>query len=1103
MRYLFSRAAVALLFLLSATTSQATTFIKDVKLIGGSKAECKTLKETLTAQGWTFIDYDLNKGCGEESDFVYLLYKAEENNDGVNWGYITDFYIHEEKNPPSSLTYNGRTYNKASYDGGEWFVDHYGDLNSNCGGGSAYIYLYYTKALFPDNRAVTSITINNTSTGAVGWEGNGSAADLNKGCGDNTPYIYMHFTTATAMAGHQPQASLEACTGGKYQISVRGWAYDPDATAQSIGVQVKIYQSDGTTLYRTENLTANQSNANAGVSGNHGFAATFTGIPAATYKLKLFAIDYNGDGDTQIGAVQTVTVTGTQPSGRIDACTGGEGEITVRGWAYDPDASAQSIGVQVKVYQSDGTTLYKQENLTANLPRNDVNTTYSITGQHGYSATIDDVAEGTYKVKVYAIDTNGDGNPQIGSTQTVSVTKGPVRLTSETGEVTLVDGDVLTGTGGADTHVTIAAGATVTLNGVNITGIPNDNGHDWAGLTCAGNAVIILANGTTNDVKGGYNSDPGIHPGPSGTTLTIRGTGTLNASSNGSAPGIGSRFNRACGNIVIEGGSTTATGGQYAAGIGSARFGSCGDITITTGITSVRAVKGYDAPYSIGSGKGGSCGTVTIGGIEMGCIETSPLTFTPADIVSVSFDANGGTGTMDSQAFIRGIPQNLNGSTFTAPDDYGFNGWNTKADGSGTAYAAGQSITVDGNVTLYAQWKSKVIDLSQIPLNPQNLYSFAKVEALDGDIFTGTAGGYVQINIPDGITVTLRNAHIAITAYMDKFYYITPTEPAIVCNGSATIILEGYNYVEGGETRHGIVNNGTLTIRGNGALDVVGGAGKEGISGNVACDGDFIEIGIDEDFKTHHITILSRNPLLPDAAGNGNLLGAYNGQSGINVTLSGRTLYKDGDWNTLCLPFNATKTGPLAGAIVKELDTETTYNGHKTGLEGGTLYLNFKDAESIVAGKPYIVKWTDGENIESPSFSGVAINANAPAAVMSEDGKVKFVGNYDPFGIDGSNIDEIIYLGSGNTIGYASAPRTLRNYRAHFEMPTQSGNRAMTRAVMNFGGQDGTVTLIVTLDNDNFTNADNVWYLLDGRRVEGEPTQEGLYINGGRKVLIK
>ena len=52
-----------------------------------------------------------------------------------------------------------------------------------------------------------------------------------------------------------------------------------------------------------------------------------------------------------------------------------------------------------------------------------------------------------------------------------------VTLTNGTGEVTLQDGDVLTGTGGANTCVNIADGATVTLSGVDITAITSDRNH--------------------------------------------------------------------------------------------------------------------------------------------------------------------------------------------------------------------------------------------------------------------------------------------------------------------------------------------------------------------------------------------------------------------------------------------------------------------------------------------------------------------------------------------------------------------------------------------------------------------------------------------------
>lgn len=174
------------------------------------------------------------------------------------------------------------------------------------------------------------------------------------------------------------------------------------------------------------------------------------------------------------------------------------------------------------------------------------------------------------------------------------------------------DGDLLTGTAGSNSHITVATGATITLKNATITSIPNDEEEEeysWAGITCAGDATIILDG--TSAVKGGFEDYPGIYV-PQNATLTIKGSGSLTASSNGYGAGIGGGHEIACGNIVIEGGSITATGGRYAAGIGGGYQASCGNITITDGVTSVTATKGEDAPNSIGAGDGGTCGTVTI-----------------------------------------------------------------------------------------------------------------------------------------------------------------------------------------------------------------------------------------------------------------------------------------------------------------------------------------------------------------------------------------------------------------------------------------------------------------------------------------------------------
>lgn len=69
----------------------------------------------------------------------------------------------------------------------------------------------------------------------------------------------------------------------------------------------------------------------------------------------------------------------------------------------------------------------------------------------------------------------------------------------------------------------------------------------------------------------------------------------------------------------------------------------------------------------------------------------------------ITFDANGGEGTMVKQTVTPNKATALTANTFTRAD-YDFAGWNTEADGTGKDYADGDAITTSENVTLYAQW---------------------------------------------------------------------------------------------------------------------------------------------------------------------------------------------------------------------------------------------------------------------------------------------------------------------------------------------------------------------------------------------------------------
>jgi len=70
---------------------------------------------------------------------------------------------------------------------------------------------------------------------------------------------------------------------------------------------------------------------------------------------------------------------------------------------------------------------------------------------------------------------------------------------------------------------------------------------------------------------------------------------------------------------------------------------------------------------------------------------------------TVTFHANGGTGTMEPQIFTEGVWQNLTENSFTYVG-YLFSGWNTNANGTGTAVGNQQYMLVSQNLNLYAQW---------------------------------------------------------------------------------------------------------------------------------------------------------------------------------------------------------------------------------------------------------------------------------------------------------------------------------------------------------------------------------------------------------------
>ena len=252
----------------------------------------------------------------------------------------------------------------------------------------------------------------------------------------------------------------------------------------------------------------------------------------------------------------------------------------------------------------------------------------------------------------------------------------------------------------------------------------------------------------------------------------------------------------------------------------------------------------------------------------------------------------------------------------------------------------------------------------------------------------------------------------------------------------------------------------------------------------------------------------------------------------VDVLLQGRTLYKDGEWNTLCLPFGVTAeqlaapNHPFYGAIIRELDTENFYEtNEKTGYDigKGTLYLYFKEASAITAGAPCLIRWEKADGYESadpttrdltsPVIEDVTIDHSLEAqkrmTVTSDDGNVSFLGTYSPMNVEAGD-PHLLFLGVGNSLYMQRTDKdgTLRPLRACFRL-NDSPAAGVRRIVMNLDEEE--TTEIVELKDGRVEDSKlstlnsqlSGWYTLSGVKLQGQPTEKGVYICNGKKVMIK
>ena len=443
-------------------------------------------------------------------------------------------------------------------------------------------------------------------------------------------------------------------------------------------ITVTAFGSGGSTT-KTFNLTVSPTSC----VGTSSFGSVVSNTVGTTPQSVAVG-DFNGDGKQDLIVANSGSDSVTRYTGTGAGTFSASVNYSVGTWP---------MVVAVGDFNNDG----KDDAVTANYTTNNVSVLIG-SGSGAFAAAVN-YAVGTAPYAVGVGDFNGDGKLDIaaanGNSANISVLLG-------TG----------TGTFGAATNFTTGT----TPNSITVGDFNGDGKQDIAVANRGSNTVsIFIGNGAGSFAAkvdftvgsspyttslGDFNGDgkQDIVTANGGTTtvsvLIGNGAGSFAAATNFSVGG---------GPYFVTVGDVNGDGKQDLA---TANF-STNNVSVLTGDGAGNF--GGLTNYTVGTNPG----SITLGDFNADGYQDFAVTNSSSANMSVrlgtcvlpnstvTFNANGGTGTMANQT--TNTPTALTTNAFTRTG-YTFSGWNTAANGSGTAYANGATYPFTANVTLYAQW---------------------------------------------------------------------------------------------------------------------------------------------------------------------------------------------------------------------------------------------------------------------------------------------------------------------------------------------------------------------------------------------------------------
>ena len=188
-------------------------------------------------------------------------------------------------------------------------------------------------------------------------------------------------------------------------------------------------------------------------------------------------------------------------------------------------------------------------------------------------------------------------------------------------------------------------------------------------------------------------------------------------------------------------------------------------------------------------------------------------------------------------------------------------------------------------------------------------------------------------------------------------------------------------------------------------------------------------------------------------------------------------------WNTICLPFDV--TAEQIADVLKSAGNVKEYDREDASKQ--TIY--FKDATTMVAGKPYLIKPT--ESAKELVFKGVKITEYSASSSLGNDYGV--CGTFVPYKLSTDGTDLFLKT-DGKFYVPAEGKETMKGFRAFFIVPNNTAAAALN---LSFG--DATGINGVAADAEKNVKVYNVNGQYVGTSLEALP--KGLYIVGGKKVL--